>query len=362
MKDTLVEISSFPPPLGSWSLRIEFIAERWRRLGHRCVLLNVGPSRRLKNPKYLNIGGPVRYFSYVLKEAWAGSVLHTHTNAKGVKGNLLALATQLICLPFGRRCVLTFHAGTKQEYFPRTGRWLDHLMWLVFHTPRAIICNSPAVKHLIVRDYGVDPDCVHPIPAFCHEYMQVEMGQLSSEVRRFVEQHEPTLVSYVYFFHEEFTPDLVFQAVARLRQEYPRLGLVLMGSRQYLENYQAALDGSGAAEHVLLTGNLPRGEFLCMLKTATLYLRTPLGDGVCSSVLESLSLGTPVVASDNGTRPSSCVLYQGGNLDDMVDKVRHVLQNLNAVATSIQRPAEADTLTDEIDVLLSVKEEKRTES
>jgi glycosyltransferase involved in cell wall biosynthesis len=355
MKETLVEISAFPPPMGAWSLRIEFVAERWRQLGRRCVLLNVGASRTLNDPKFLNVRGPLNYCWHVFRAALAGSVLHTHTNAKGVRGNLLVLAAQLLSLPLGRRSVLTFHAGTRQEYFPKTGRWLlDTLLWLVFHTPRVVICNSPAVKDLIVRDYGVPAGRIHPIPAFCREYMLTEVGQRSESVSAFLAEHQPLLVSYLFFFHEEFTPDLLFQAVARLRHDYPGLGMVLMGSQQYLENYQGALDQSGAAEHILLTGNLPRGEFLGVLKAGTLYLRTPLGDGVCSSVLESLALGTPVVASDNGTRPPSCLLYEGGNLEDMLIQVRHVLQNREAVANDIIKPDETDTLKQEIDVLLSV--------
>lgn len=354
MKNTLVEIAGFPPPMGSWSLRIEFVAKRWRQLGRPCVLMNIGASRTMNDPKYLNVGGPLNYLWHVFKAAVAGGTLHTHTNAKGVKGNLLALAAQLLALPLGRRTVLTFHAGARQEYFPKTGRrTLDALLWLVFRTPRAVICNSQTVKDLIVRDYGVDPRRIHPIQAFCREYMLTELGELAQPAAAFAAAHQPLLVSYVYFFHEEFTPDLLFQAVARLRQEFPQLGMILMGSHQYLENYQAALDQSGAKEHILLTGNLPRGEFLGVLKQGALYLRTPLGDGVCSSVLESLALGTPVVASDNGTRPASCVLYEGGNLDDMLAKVRQVLHDRDAAVAAIVKPDESDTLQQEIDVLLA---------
>lgn len=354
MKNTLVEIAGFPPPMGSWSLRIEFVAERWRQMGLPCVLMNIGASRSLNNPKYLNVGGPLNYCWHALQAVLAGSTLHTHTNAKGVKGNLLALAAQLLALPLGRRCVLTFHAGARQEYFPKTGRRLwDGLLWLVFRTPRAVICNSQTVKDLIVRDYGVRPERIHPIPAFCREYMLTEVGELSPPAAEFAAAHRPLLVSYVYFFHEEFTPDLLFQAVARLRQEFPNLGMILMGSHQYLEQYQSALDRSGAKEHILLTGNLPRGEFLGVLKNGALYLRTPLGDGVCSSVLESLALGTPVVASDNGTRPPSCVLYAGGDLDDMTQKVRQVLLDREAAVAAIVKPDETDTLKQEIEVLLA---------
>ncbi len=352
MSRPLLEIGAFPPPMGAWSLRIEFVAERWRQLGRQCVLLNIGASRTLGNPRYLNVGGPLSYCWHILRALAAGSVVHTHTNAKGVKGNLLALAAQLLAVPFRRRCVLTFHAGTRQEYFPKTGRWLvDSLLWLVFRTPRAVICNSDAVKDLIVRDYGLAPEQVHAIPAFCREYMLTEVGQVPASVGAFMAVHDPVLVSYVYFFHEEFTPELLFQAVARLRHEFPCLGMVLMGSHQYLSNYQKALDQSGAAEHILLTGNLPRSQFLGVLQSGAAYVRTPLGDGVCSSVLEALAMGIPVVASDNGTRPPSCLLYKGGSLEDLLRQVRYVVGNRQAAVAAIVKPDMSDTLGQEIAVL-----------
>jgi len=39
---------------------------------------------------------------------------------------------------------------------------------------------------------------------------------------------------------------------------------------------------------------------------------------VCSSVLEALALKTPVVASENGSRPEGVITYENQNIDDMV--------------------------------------------
>ncbi|MBI1923527.1 glycosyltransferase family 4 protein [Candidatus Poribacteria bacterium] len=352
---TLVEIAGFPPPMGSWSLRIEFVAQEWRERGYPCMLMNIGRSRKLNNPKYLNIRGMGDFILKVTQAAVRGHVLHTHTNAKGVKGTLIMLCAQGISALLGRRCVLTFHAGVKQEYFPRTGKfWLDTLLWLTFKTPRAIICNSPNVKEHIVRDYGVPESKVYPIPAFCAAYMRTELGTLSPGVAAFAEQHEPLLVSYVFFFHPEFTVDLMVKAVHRLRKEFPGLGLIIMGSKQYAENYVPLIEKLELNEHIFLTGNLPRPEFLAVLARGALYLRTPMGDGVAASVLEALSLSTPVVASDNGARPPSCILYKGGDLEDMVHKVCYVLNNHKQVVAQIVKPEGNDTLEQEVDLLLSV--------
>ncbi len=353
-KKTLVEITSFPPPMGSWSLRIEFLAQAWRNLGHNCILMNIGPSRELKDPKYLNITGFLDYLLKVTINAAKGHIIHTHTNGKGIKGTILALIGQCLTLPFGRNCVLTFHAGLTQLYFPKTGRFaFDLLMWLTFWTPRKIICNSQKMKDRISLDYNIDPNKIHPIPAFCSEYMKTEMGTLSPGVEKFVASHSPLLVSYVYTFHSEFTVDLMIQTVERLRRKFPDLGLLIMGSTQYSEDYVRMIEERHLEGHILLTGNLPRDEFLAVLSQGVLYLRTPMGDGVAASVLEALSLGIPVVAVDNGTRPPSCILYREADLEDMTNKVDHVIQNREAIISEIKQPEDVDTLESEMKVLAS---------
>jgi glycosyltransferase involved in cell wall biosynthesis len=352
---TVVEIAAYPPPLGSWALRIGFVAEQLEARGCECLRLNIGRSRTLGDPQYLNARGPLHYLKTVLTLARRGCIIHTHTNGKGLKGTLLAAVAQCIALPFGRRSVLTFHAGVQQEYFPRSEKaWLNLLMKLTFVTPRAIICNSEAVKRRIVEDYGIAAEKVTPIPAFCGAYMKTEIGTLSPPVERFFTSHGPVIALYVFFFHPEFTVDVALRAIARLKAAYPRLGLIIMGSRLYSENYEALIDDLRMRDDVLLTGNLPRSEFLRVLQCASLYLRTPIGDGVAASVLEASALRVPVVASDNGTRPPSCVLYRPGDVEDMVDKIVYVLRNREAVAAQITAPDEADTVEREVDLLLSV--------
>ncbi len=341
--------------MGSWSLRIEFLAEAWKNLGHHCILMNIGPSRTLKDPKYLNIMGFIDYILKVTIAAAKGHILHTHTNAKGLKGTFLALIGQCIAIPFGRHCVLTFHAGLTQQYFPKTGRLLfDCLMWLTFWTPQMIICNSQKMKDRISQDYKIAPNKIHAIPAFCSEYMKTEMGSLSPRVEKFATDHRPLLVSYVHTFHPEFTVDLMIHTVERLRVKFPDLGLLIMGSTQFSEEYVREIKDRNLKEHILIAGNLPRDEFLAVLARGVLYLRTPIGDGVAASVLEALTLGIPVVAVDNGTRPPGCILYREGDLEDMIDKVSHVIINRETVISKIEKPEDNDTLENEIKVLASV--------
>ena len=51
------------------------------------------------------------------------------------------------------------------------------------------------------------------------------------------------------------------------------------------------------------------------IQSCDMLLRTTLYDGDSISVREALHLGTPVIATDNGMRPSGCDLFPISNLD-----------------------------------------------
>jgi len=184
--------------------------------------------------------------------------------------------------------------------------------------------------------------------------MNIELQTLPAHVQQFADCHDPLLVSYVSYCHPDFAVDTMLSAVHRLRDKYPTIGLVIISSPHAAEQYASLLEPLGLESHVLFAGNLPRPQFLSALKMARLCLRTPMGDGVASSVLEALSLGTPVIASDNGTRPAGCVLYRHNDIDDMAAKIDFALSNYSEVTAAIVRPEIVDTDVTEVELLISL--------
>jgi len=88
-----------------------------------------------------------------------------------------------------------------------------------------------------------------------------------------------------------------------------------------------------------------------------MYVRTPSKDGVCSSVLEALSLGVPVVASENGTRPASVITFRPDDAADLAAKVSEVLEREAEVRRALVTPTIRDTVTDEARLLVTRLEE-----
>jgi glycosyltransferase involved in cell wall biosynthesis len=102
---------------------------------------------------------------------------------------------------------------------------------------------------------------------------------------------------------------------------------------------------------VLVVNDLPHDAFLQALGRSTVYLRTHLSDGVCSSVLEALSLGVPVVAAENHDRPQGVITYDGGNADALASVLDDVLSRSEQIAATLRRPTVRDTLSEEAALL-----------
>ncbi|EJE8558594.1 hypothetical protein [Vibrio vulnificus] len=65
-------------------------------------------------------------------------------------------------------------------------------------------------------------------------------------------------------------------------------------------------------------------NFKDLLASVDIYIRPTSTDGQSIAVLESLSVGTPVLASDSVPRPEGCYLYQHENQDEFIRKLRSI--------------------------------------
>src|SRR5262249_48122981 len=159
--------------------------------------------------------------------------------------------------------------------------------------------------------YGIGPQQVAAIPCFSAELLEFRSTQLEQETEAFLASHNPVFLCYVSF-RPEYRLPVLRRSMAQFREHCPKAGFIWVGfplremsaASAYLQDWQSA-----EKHGVLLLGNLPHDEFLTLLSRCYGYLRTPACDGVSSSVLESLALGVPVVASENGRRPPGVVTY-----------------------------------------------------
>jgi glycosyltransferase involved in cell wall biosynthesis len=316
--------------------------------GHECVVLNVGSSRRLPSPEYETVLGAWDYVAKVVRFTRQGFTSHLHVNGASPKGVALALVAGLIGLCWGRRPFLTFHAGVEQVYFPRSRapRWAP-VFWLLFALPRAVICNSEAVKQRIV-EYGVAPEKIVPIPAFSAQYLERRALELPTDLAAFYDRYPRIIFSYCRM-RPLFYPVEIVRGFAAVARTHPDVGLVLCGVSDHMEiaveaQVRAEIMAQGVSDRILVVDDLDHDTFLEALARASLYLRSHVSDGVCSSVLEALSLGVPVVASENGTRPPGVLTYPASDADALASVLSDTLARRDALRAQLFRPVLSDTL------------------
>lgn len=352
----VLEVTSYPPPRTGWAIRTEFVKKRLDAEGHRCVVLNIGPSRNVPSSEYEMVQGGADLLRKVWRYSRDGFTVHAHANGDAVKGALLALVVLSIALIHGRRSVLTFHAGAIQRFFPIHRSWLwTPLYWLLFLLPRDIVCNSEAVKTCIGQ-YGVPGRKITPIPAFSAQYMEFTKADLPPLLEQFFSTHRHVVFTYIRL-RPLFYPLTLLDAIARTCRERPDVGVVLCGASagHFEPDLKAAFEQKlidlELGPHVCVLEDLGHDAFLTALQRSVLYLRTPITDGVASSVLESIALGVPVVACDNGSRPKGVVLYPAEDADLMAKAVIHTIDHRDEVMAAQAGVEVRDTLADEVALL-----------
>lgn len=349
-KIKVLQISSYPPPRAGWGMRIFFLKKEMERLGHICEVLNIGKGRFLKGRDFIPVFNGLDYCIKVLKYRLRGYLIHMHLNGDSPKGFILTCIALFISVVTFRRPVITFHAGPLQIYFPQSrAPQLNLLYKFIFTVPAFIICNNEAVKTNIAS-YGIVPHKIVPIPAFSKQYLDFEKVQLPPTVEEFFENHNPVICSYV-FFRPVFFIESMVRAVAEIVKKRPNFGLIIMGSDQDSEGIHELIKDLNLDDHIVLAGDQDHDSFLTIMTRSRLYLRTHIKDGVCSSVLEALCLGVPVVACEDGHRPMSVITYENEDIADMVEKISYVLDNHQAISSRIVSPEIKDTTVDEIEIL-----------
>ncbi len=354
-KVKILEISSYPPPHSGWGVRVAMVKQELLRRGHECVVINIGKSRQIKSAEYEDVQSAADYVRKVFRYCARGYHVHMHVNGQSPKGFVLSLLSQSLSLLFGRRSVLTFHAGTNQIYFPRSNSAAAiSILFAIFALSRKIICNDAAVKQRI-GEYGARHKKIFSIPAFSTQYLQFEETALDPALEQFLQRSDPALSSYS-LLRPTFHIDTTLRALAALKQRWPCLGMVFIGSTKRAEDMDAGavlrmVEELGLNGNIHWAGDLAHDTFLTAIKRTKVFVRTYVFDGICSSVLEALSLGIPVVGCENDLRPKEAVLFKTGDEGDLAKKITHVLEHHDQVRQSLTRPEVRNTLAEEVDLL-----------
>lgn len=353
-KVKIAEIGPYPPPDTGWSVRIKHVKIALENEGYECVVLNTGKNRKIKSTEYIDVQNGLDFVLKLFLLKLNGYQFHIHTNAQAVKGPILCLAAHVVSLLFFHRSILTFHGGNKQLYFPeQNGGKMYLIIFLNFLISKKIICNDESIKQLI-SNYGiaVNKKKISPIQAFSKQYTQFNPVTMPDGLDAFLKQKKIFIFSYIAL-RNGFYLDTLAHFISQCDLD---IGFVLTGCGKVEDDevksaYEILLEEEQQGK-VFMIQSLSHDGFMTLAGKADIFLRTPNSDGVSASVLEALTLGTIVVASENNKRPESVITYIPDDAQDLKKKVMYVVDNFHKIKSGVKTPEIVDTVIDEISVLV----------
>jgi glycosyltransferase involved in cell wall biosynthesis len=342
----ILQIGNYPPPMCGWAIQTKLVTEELRRRGYVCEVLKINEGREIQSAEYVDVQNGPDYLRKIWSYALRGYRLNVHVNGMSRKGYWLALAAVLTGRFCFRRALITFHGGLSQDYFPRNDYSKAHwAFYILFALAGAIACDSPPIKEAILG-YGIAGTKVETIATFSPQYLAYSQASFPDEVETFLRQKRATIFSYLSF-RPEYRLNILREGMKLYRKAQPDAGFIWLGFpdkelpavKEYVREWPAE-----ERESLLLLGSLTHDQFLTLLSRCFIYLRTPACDGVAASVLESIALAVPVVASENGRRPAGVVTYSDSDALDMCEKLLYVTRHYEDVKATLELDAGSDNV------------------
>jgi len=309
----------YPPPHGGVQTNLVAIRKYLLERGTQCPVINLTRFRRNEQD---DIYYPKTAFGVMrLLLTLDYDVIHLHV---GGDLSLRHAGLMLLCsLVPTKKTVFTFHSGGYPSSAAGQRAKRGSLRGVALRRMDGIIAVNQELVEMFLR-FGVARERVRLIPPHAVD-LDGRANGLPEPLAAFSRQHDPLLVT-VSGLEPEYDLPLQIEAVGRLRAQFPRLGLAIIGGGSQEAEIRRRIDDKPYRQDLLLCGDLPHEAALEGIRAGSLFLRTTWYDGDSISVREALHLGIPVVASDNGMRPAGVHLVPKSQLEALCRTVEAVLR------------------------------------
>ncbi|MBU0983727.1 MAG: glycosyltransferase family 4 protein [candidate division Zixibacteria bacterium] len=306
-------IGPCPPPYGGISVYIHRFAARLTGEGHEVSLFDYSHTSRLR--RYLRLlSVPFRGYDTV----------HLNTIS-------YPLAVYFLITGLAGRTVYTSHGALAETWSARQVRLFGALM----RACREVILVGEHLREVYARK-GIN---LPPNTTVRNAFLPPDDSEEAAiretypdSLTTFLAGHRPIIVANAYqLVHHGGTDlyglDLCVDLLARLKPDYPEVGLVFaiaeIGDHAYFESVQRLLDDRALTDHVcFLTA---QKQLWPLFKNADVFVRPTSIDGYGISIDEALHFGCPAVASDVCKRAAGAAIFRSRDIADFEAKCREAL-------------------------------------
>lgn len=143
------------------------------------------------------------------------------------------------------------------------------------------------------------------------EVQELSSAPLDEPFKSFIDTHEPVILGVGRLSREKGFDRLIL-AFSEFRKSFPNSGLVIVGEGKFRQQFEVLVDELGVKDDVLMPGYYSKVP--TMLRHSKVLVMPSLTEGLPITLLEAMSLKTPVVASAVGEIPKVLGDGQGGIL------------------------------------------------
>ncbi|MEE2936848.1 MAG: glycosyltransferase [Planctomycetota bacterium] len=162
-----------------------------------------------------------------------------------------------------------------------------------------VLSNSEAVAARVQQRCGYPSDKIVIVPNGVPTIAQCDAERLREQMRAQLGlQQNSTLIGSVGRLAKVKGFDIAVSAFSHLAAEMPDLQLLLVGDGPERDRLEAASVQAGMNERVHMVGRQP--DVVPWLAAMDVYFNSSLSEGMSQSIVEAMSVGLPVVATEVG--------------------------------------------------------------
>nr|MBC7245247.1 glycosyltransferase family 4 protein [Chloroflexota bacterium] len=227
-------------------------------------------------------------------------------------------------------------------YHKRLNYWfLNTAMPLFVRRASALITISESSKRDLMRIYQVPEDKITVVYEAASPAFYPAPAEQVAEIKARYGLPEQYLLALGTIEPRKNLIRLV-EALRLLRQKYPQLALVIVGSAGWLyQDFFQMLEKLDDPKAVLLSGYVPDEDLPAIISGAEAYVLASLYEGFGLPILEAMACGTPVVCSNTSSMPElggdAARYFDPHDVRDMAATIGTVLADADLRAEMRQR-------------------------
>lgn len=241
-------------------------------------------------------------------------IIHLHGYKATIIGGCFSL---LMRIP----CVATYHIESK--YLPNLAKYVK-IETQVLKKIRGIVAVSyPIKKELEHR--GVSNGRIRVIPNGIDDLYTVDKGE-----RVHVKNSgKYPLILFVGRLIEKKNVHLLVSVIARLKQEFPQIGLMVAGDGPYKAKLVQQVKRLNLVESVNFLGHVD--DVYPLYKMCDCFVLPSKTEGMPIALLEAMSCEKPIVVSAVGSIPNivthkiNALLVEPGNVDSLYKQIKGII-------------------------------------